>query len=211
MWVMLGGALINVAIASAIGAIGAGWTTAWSTWRCRGRSASSSSPAVCIIGPVLYTLVNRKVESLYVASGTTAALLWITLLFIVAKLPGVHTGVQQATTNWWYGHNVLGLWFTPVSVGAIYYFLPKIIGRPVRSYNLSILGFWTLAFFYGQVGGHHLVGGPVPGWLITLSIVQSMMMIIPVAAFSINMAGTMRGRMHLARYSPTLRFMMFGG
>jgi cytochrome c oxidase cbb3-type subunit 1 len=65
-----------------------------------------------------------------------AALLWITLLFIVAKLPGVHTGVQQATTNWWYSHNVLGLWFTPVSVGAIY-FLPKIIGRPVRSYNLS--------------------------------------------------------------------------
>ena len=57
----------------------------------------------------------------------------MTLLFVVAKLPGVHTGVQQATTNWWYGHNVLGLWFTPVSVGAIYYFLPKIIGRPVRS------------------------------------------------------------------------------
>ena len=57
---------------------------------------------------------------------------------------------------------MLGLWFTPVSVGAIYYFLPKIIGRPVRSYNLSILGFWTLAFFYGQVGGHHLISGPVP-------------------------------------------------
>jgi cytochrome c oxidase cbb3-type subunit 1 len=106
---------------------------------------------------------------------------------------------------------VLGLWFTPVSVGAIYYFLPKIIGRPVRSYNLSILGFWTLAFFYGQVGGHHLIGGPVPGWLTTLSTVQSLMMVIPVIAFSINMAGTMKGRMHLARYSPTLRFMMFGG
>ena len=161
---------------------------------------------------MLYTLVNHKVESLYVSVWYhVAALLWITLLFLVAKLPGVHFGVQQATTNWWYGHNVLGLWFTPVSVGAIYYFLPKIIARPVRSYNLSILGFWTLAFFYGQVGGHHLVGGPVPGWLVTLSIVQSMMMIIPVIAFSINMAGTMWGRMHLARYSPTLRFMMFGG
>jgi cytochrome c oxidase cbb3-type subunit 1 len=61
------------------------------------------------------------------------------------------------------------------------------------------------------VGGHHLIGGPIPGWLSTLSIVQSMMMIIPVAAFTINMAGTMWGRMHLARYSPTLRFMMFGG
>ena len=96
-------------------------------------------------------------------------------------------------------------------MGAIYYFLPKIIGRPIRSYNLSLLGFWTLAFFYGQVGGHHLIGGPVPGWLITLSIVQSVMMIVPVVAFGINMGLTMKGRMHLARYSPTLRFMMFGG
>ena len=56
-----------------------------------------------------------------------------------------------------------------------------------------------------------LIGGPIPGWLTTLSIVQSMMMIIPVVAFTINMAGTMWGRMHLALHSPTLRFMMFGG
>ncbi len=212
-WVMLGGALINTGIASAIGAIGSGWTDGMEyleiPWQI---GIFIVAGFVCVIGPVLYTLVNRKVESLYVSVWyMVAALLWIALLFIVAKLPGVHTGVQQATTNWWYGHNVLGLWFTPVSVGAIYYFLPKIIGRPVRSYNLSILGFWTLAFFYGQVGGHHLIGGPIPGWLTTLSIVQSMMMVIPVVAFTINMAGTMWGRMHLALYSPTLRFMMFGG
>ncbi len=213
MWVMLGGALINVAVASGIGAIGAGWTDGMEylemPWQI---GLFIVAGMVCIIGPVLYTLVNRKVESLYVTVWYhVAALLWITILFLVAKLPGVHYGVQQATMNWWYGHNVLGLWFTPVAVGAIYYFLPKIIARPVRSYNLSILGFWTLAFFYAQVGGHHLVGGPVPGWLVTLSIVQSMMMIIPVAAFSINMAGTMWGRTRLALYSPTLRFMMFGG
>ena len=213
MWVMLGGALINTGIASAIGAIGAGWTDGMEyleiPWQI---GIFIAAGFLCIIGPVLYTLVNRKVESLYVSVWyMVAALLWITVLFVVGKLPGVHTGVQQATMNWWYGHNVLGLWFTPISVGAIYYFLPKIIGRPVRSYNLSILGFWTLAFFYGQVGGHHLIGGPIPGWLTTLSIVQSMMMIIPVVAFTINMAGTMRGRMHLALHSPTLRFMMFGG
>ena len=213
MWVMLGGALINAGIASAIGAIGAGWTDGMEyleiPWQI---GIFIAAGFLCIIGPVLYTLVNRKVESLYVSVWyMVAALLWITVLFVVGKLPGVHTGVQQATMNWWYGHNVLGLWFTPISVGAIYYFLPKIIGRPVRSYNLSILGFWTLAFFYGQVGGHHLIGGPIPGWLTTLSIVQSMMMIIPVVAFTINMAGTMRGRMHLALHSPTLRFMMFGG
>ena len=213
MWIMMGGALVNIAIASGIGAIGVGWTDGLEylemPWQI---GIFFAAGMVCIIGPVMYTLVNRKVESLYVTTWYhTAGLLWITLLFIVGKMPGVHFGVQQAAMNWWYGHNVLGLWFTPVAVGAIYYFLPKIIARPIRSYNLSILGFWTLAFFYAQVGGHHLVGGPVPGWLITLSIVQSMMMIIPVLAFSINMALTMKGRMRLGRYSPTLRFMMFGG
>ena len=212
MWVMVGGALLNTGIASGIGAIGAGWTDGMEyleiPWQI---GIFIAAGFICIVGPVLFTLVNRKVESLYVSVWyMVAALLWITLLFVVAKLPGVHTGVQQATTNWWYGHNVLGLWFTPISVGSIYYFLPKIIGRPVRSYNLSILGFWTLAFFYGQVGGHHLIGGPIPGWLTTLSIVQSMMMIVPVLAFAINMVCTIRGRVHLTQYSPTLRFMVFG-
>lgn len=212
-WTMLGGAFINTGIAAGIGAVSSGWTDGMEYLEMPWQIAIFVLVGfVLVVLPVLYTLVNRKVEHLYVTVWyTVAGLLWISLLFLVAKLPGVHTGVQQATTNWWYGHNVLGLWFTPVSVGAIYYFLPKIIGRPVRSYNLSILGFWTLAFFYGQVGGHHLIGGPVPGWLTTLSTVQSLMMVIPVIAFSINMAGTMKGRMHLARFSPTLRFMMFGG
>lgn len=213
IWAMVGGALINTGIAGGIGAIAAGWSDGMEYLEIPWQIAIFMLVGFALVSlPVLFTLVNRKVEHLYVSVWyMTAALLWIALLFLVGKLPGVHTGVQQATTNWWYGHNVLGLWFTPVSVGAIYYFLPKIIGRPIRSYNLSILGFWTLAFFYGQVGGHHLIGGPVPGWLITLSIVQSIMMVIPVVAFGINMGSTMWGRMHLARNSPTLRFMMFGG
>lgn len=213
LWIMLGGTFINAGITAGIGAIAAGWSDGMEfleiPWQI---DIFIFAGFALVILPVLYTLVNRKAEHLYVSVWYfVAALLWIAVLFLVANLPGVHTGVQQATMNWWYGHNALGLWFTPVSVGAIYYFLPKIIGRPVVSYNLSLLGFWTLAFFYGQVGGHHLIGGPVPGWLTTLSIVQSVMMVIPVIAFSINQGGTLWGRMHLARYSPTLRFMMFGG
>ncbi|MCE9657372.1 MAG: cbb3-type cytochrome c oxidase subunit I [Burkholderiales bacterium] len=213
IWAMLGGALINTGIAGGIGAIATGWSDGMEYLEIPWQIAIFMFVGFAlVILPALFTLVNRKVEHLYVSVWyIVAAMLWIALLFLIGKLPGVHTGVQQATTNWWYGHNVLGLWFTPVSVGAIYYFLPKIIGTPVRSYNLSLLGFWTLAFFYGQVGGHHLIGGPVPGWLVTLSIVQSMMMVIPVVAFSINMGTTLRGKMHLGRYSPTLRFMMFGG
>jgi cytochrome c oxidase cbb3-type subunit 1 len=213
IWIMLGGTFLNAGVAAGIGAVASGWSDGMEfleiPWQI---DIFIFAGFALTILPALYTVVNRKVETLYVSVWyCVAALLWIAVLFGVANLPGVHTGVQQATTNWWYGHNALGLWFTPVSVGAIYYFLPKIIGRPIVSYNLSLLGFWTLAFFYGQVGGHHLIGGPVPGWLTTLSIVQSTMMVIPVIAFSINQGGTLKGRMHLARYSPTLRFMMFGG
>lgn len=212
-WILLGAAVLNAGIASGFGALATGWSDGMEyleiPWQI---DLLILAGLVLIVLPLLCTLARRRVEHLYVSVWYfVASLLWLCLLFLVANLPGVHTGVQQATMNWWFGHNVLGLWFTPVSVGAIYYFLPKIIGQPVRSYNLSLLGFWTLAFFYGQVGGHHLIGGPVPGWLTTLSIVQSVMMVIPVVAFTINQASTLQGRMHLARYSPTLRFMMFGG
>ncbi|SDD97935.1 cytochrome c oxidase cbb3-type subunit 1 [Cupriavidus sp. YR651] len=213
VWAMLGGTFLNAGVAAGVGAIALGWSDGMEfleiPWQI---DIFIFAGLALVILAALFTLVNRRVEHLYVSTWyMVAALLWIAVLFGVANLPGVHTGVQQATTNWWYGHNALGLWFTPVSVGAIYYFLPKIIGRPVVSYNLSLLGFWTLAFFYGQVGGHHLIGGPIPGWLTTLSIVQSIMMIIPVIAFAINMKRTLKGKMHLAIYSPTLRFMMFGG
>ncbi len=162
--------------------------------------------------PLVFTLQNRRVKHLYVSVWYMgAALFWFPTLYLIAKIPGVHFGVEQATMNWWFGHNVLGLFYTPMALATVYYFLPKIIGRPIQSYNLSLLGFWALAFFYGQVGGHHLVGGPVPGWLITLSIVQSMMMIVPVLAFSVNQHLTMRGHFKTMIYSPTLRFIVLGG
>jgi cytochrome c oxidase cbb3-type subunit 1 len=153
------------------------------------------------------TIRQRTVKHLYVSVWYLGlALLAFPLLFIVATVPGVHFGVQQAAMNWWYGHNVLGYFFTPLALASIYYFLPKVIGRPVQSYNLSLLGFWALAFFYGQVGGHHLIGGPVPGWIITLSIVQSVMMLVPVIAFSTNVFLTMQGNWRSTLYSPPLRF-----
>ena len=162
--------------------------------------------------PLVFTLVNRRVEHLYVSVWYMAcALFWLPVLFVVAKWPGLHQGVQQAAMNWWFGHNVLGLFYTPLALASVYYFLPKVIGRPIQSYNLSLLGFWGLAFFYGQVGGHHLIGGPVPQWMVTLSIVQSMMMIIPVAAFTVNQYQTLQGRLAALRYSPTLRFIGVGG
>lgn len=161
--------------------------------------------------PLVKMLPRAKVDHLYVSVWYMgAALFWFPILYLVAKFPGLHTGIEHATMNWWYGHNVLGYFFTPMALATVYYLVPKIIGRPIQSYDLSLLGFWTLAFFYGQVGAHHIIGGPIPEWLVTLSIVQSVMMVIPVLAFSINQHQTMKGHFRALLHSPTLRFVLLG-
>ncbi len=119
-------------------------------------------------------------------------------------------GVTLGAVNWWFGHNVLGLWITPIGLAAAYYFIPKVIGRPVHSYYLSAIGFWSLALFYSWNGMHHLVGGPFPAWLISASIVASMMMVIPVLTTAINHHMTMKDHFSMLEVSPTLRFVVFG-
>ncbi len=142
-----------------------------------------------------------------------AAVFWFPWLYTVAVMMifwSPATGVVQPIVNWWFNHNFLGLWLTPVAVGTAYYIIPKVIGRPIHSYYLSITGFWALALFYSWAGMHHLIGGPVPAWLVTASVVGSMMMFIPVIAVAINHHMTMLGHFHRAKYSPALRFTVFG-
>ena len=160
--------------------------------------------------PVLFTLVHRKVDHLYVSVWYIgAAFVWFPFLFAIANYPG-YSGVQHAIVNWWYAHNVLGLWLTPFGLAAAYYFIPKVIGKPIHSYQLSLLGFWALALFYSQVGLHHLIGGPVPTWLVSLSVVSSVMMVIPVIAVAVNHHKTMWGHFRAMKYSPTLLFIVSG-
>ncbi|MEO0460760.1 MAG: cbb3-type cytochrome c oxidase subunit I [Myxococcota bacterium] len=161
--------------------------------------------------PLLATVRHRTVRHLYVSTWyIAAALIWFPILFLVSNLPRAHSGVEQALVNWWYAHNVLGLWFTPLALAAAYYLIPKIVGRPIYSYQLSLLGFWALALFYSQVGVHHLIGGPVPTWVVTLSIVTSVAMVVPVIAVAINHHMTLLGRFKALLYSPSLRFVVAG-
>lgn len=165
----------------------------------------------CFAIPLLYTTAARRVNHIYVTGWYyMAALFWFPALFILANLPGVHSGAQQATANWWFAHNVLGLWLTPLGLGAAYYFIPKIIGKPVYSYRLSLLGFWALALFYSQVGMHHLIGGPVPTWVVSLSVVQSVMMVISVIAVAINQHTLSLGNLWAWKESLPLRFVALG-
>jgi len=162
----------------------------------------------------VHMFVRRREGHVYVSQWyLLAALFWFPWLFGTACIL-IHTvnlgGVSLGAVNWWYGHNVLGLWFTPIGLASAYYFIPKVIGRPVHSYYLSALGFWSLGLFYSWNGMHHLIGGPFPAWLITASIVASFMMIIPVLTVAINHHMTTKGSFHLLKYSPTLRFTVVG-
>lgn len=161
--------------------------------------------------PVIDTAINRKSQHIYVSGWYfLAALVWFPILFLVSNIPGLHLGTQQATVNWWFAHNVLGLWLTPLGVGAAYYLIPKIIGKPIYSYSVSLLGFWGLALFYAQVGIHHLIGGPIPTWVVTLSIIHSVMMFIPVIAVAINQHTTVIQNFWAFKKSMALRFVATG-
>jgi cytochrome c oxidase cbb3-type subunit 1 len=167
-----------------------------------------------VMASSLIMFSGRRVDHIYVSQWYLfGAVLWFPFLYVLANAlihGGLATGVVQAATNWWFAHNVLGLWFTPIGLAAVYYLLPKVIGRPIHSYYLSILGFWTLALFYNWAGTHHLIGGPLPAWLITVGIVGSLMMVIPVTTVAINHHLTTTGHFDRLRVSPTLRFIVFG-
>ncbi|AWM40846.1 hypothetical protein GobsT_06000 [Gemmata obscuriglobus] len=211
----LAGALWNVGVCIAVFGVllGAGQSVEWLD------APPAAAPffvtGLGIVSAWVVAVFRRRREAhVYVTQWYIfGAVFWFPWLYLVAQfvifwMPV--TGVVQPIVNWWFGHNVLGLWFTPIAVGTAYYLIPKIIGRPVHSYYLSIIGFWSLALFYAWAGMHHLIGGPIPAWLATASTVGSMMMIIPVLAVAINHHMTMLGHFHRLRYSPALRFTVFG-
>ncbi len=159
---------------------------------------------------VLVTVARRRTKHFYVSVWyILASMIWFPIIFVTGNLP-IFAGVNQAAVNWWYAHNALGLWITPLGLACAYYFIPKVLGHPIHSYSLSLVGFWTLAFFYSLNGHHHLIGGPFPQWVITTSITASVMMAIPVAATAVNFHYTMIGRFAALRWSPTLRFVVIG-
>lgn len=205
----------NLGLTLGIGGILAGDSTAIEWLEIPGYAAPIlfvSYALIAVWGVITFRLRTEK--HLYVSQWyLLAALLWFPWLYATAQIMLLLEpvrGTVQAAINWWFAHNVLGLWFTPIGLGAIYYFIPKVIGRPIHSYYLSILGFWSLALFYNWNGLHHLIGGPLPAWMITVSIVASVMMLIPVITVAINHHFTMLGHFGKLRHSPTLRFVVFG-
>ena len=141
------------------------------------------------------------------------AFLWFPWLYGATQIMLFVTpvqGVMQAAVTWWFANNLMFLWFGAMGLGTAYYMIPKVIGRPVYSYHLAAIGFWTYALFASWTGMQRLVDGPFPAWMITASIAATILTIIPVATVGLNHHMTMRGYFQLMRYSPTLRFTVFG-
>jgi cbb3-type cytochrome c oxidase subunit I len=165
---------------------------------------------------VLMTIHHRVEPKLYVSLWyIIGTVIWFPILYFIGNVmwhypTGALTGIDDTIFNWFYGHNVLGLWFTTGLLAVIYYVVPKETRTPLYSHVLSLIAFWGIAFFYTGVGGHHLLWAPIPFWLKTIAVAESIGMILPVVAFMMNIFLTMRGNWNRFVTSIPLRFVVVG-
>jgi cbb3-type cytochrome c oxidase subunit I len=165
---------------------------------------------------ILMTIHHRVEPKLYVSLWyITGTVIWFPLLYFIGNVmwrppTGALTGIDDAIFNWFYGHNVLGLWFTTGLLAVIYFIVPRETNTPLYSHVLSLIAFWGIAFFYTGVGGHHLLWAPIPYWLKTIAVADSIGMILPVVAFMMNIFLTMRGNWNRFMTSIPLRFVITG-
>jgi cytochrome c oxidase cbb3-type subunit I/II len=166
------------------------------------------------------TIIKRRERHMYVAiwfyiaTFVTVAVLHIVNSFQLPisafKSYYLYAGVQDALVQWWYGHNAVAFFLTTPYLGMMYYFLPKMAQRPVYSYKLSILHFWSLIFIYIWAGPHHLLYSSLPGWAQSLGVAFSIMLIAPSWGGMINGLLTLRGAWDKVREDTTLKFMVVG-
>jgi cytochrome c oxidase cbb3-type subunit 1 len=157
---------------------------------------------------IFATIAKRKHDQMYVSLWyLMGTIFWTAILWIVANLP-VYSGVNDANVNWWFGHNAVGLIFTPMGLSMAYYFIPKSTNNPLYSHKLSIIGFWTIAFLYIWNGAHHILFGPIPTRLQTVAILFSISLLIPVWTAVTNFYGTLRGKWTQGNY--VVKFLLAG-
>ncbi len=164
-----------------------------------------------------WTLARRREPSLYVAIWFyIATIITVAMLYIVNHLSiptswthsyPIFGGVQDALVQWWYGHNAVAFFLTTPILGIMYYFIPKAAERPVYSYRLSVVHFWSLVFVYIWAGPHHLLNTALPGWLQTLGMTFSVMLWAPSWGGMLNGLLTLRGAWDKVRTDPVLKFL----
>lgn len=161
----------------------------------------------------IVSFLHRRSRNIYVSQCYfLGALFWFPWLYIVAQMMLFGwpiRGTLQPVINWWYVQGVIGMWFTPIAVGAAYYVIPKMLGKTILHYNFAIFAFWVWAFFSSWAGMSHLAGSPVPAWIATSGIVASVLLIVPIVIISVNLHGISFSNLERIRKNPSLRFIVF--
>jgi len=145
--------------------------------------------AVLIAGYVAYrTVAARTLPEVYVSNWyILGAFCYLPILYVTSYLPFYQTGLGNTVVQGYYMHNAMGMWFTQLALGVSYYAIPRLLGRPIYSYALGVLGFWTNLLFYPLIGAHHFIFSPVPWWLQSVAILFSVGMMVPVWAGTGNL------------------------
>jgi cytochrome c oxidase cbb3-type subunit I/II len=169
---------------------------------------------------LIMTTLKRRVKHIYVAIWFyIATFVTVAVLHIVNSLAvpvsflksyPIYAGVQDALVQWWYGHNAVAFFLTTPFLGLMYYFVPKAANRPVYSYRLSIIHFWSLIFLYIWAGPHHLLYSALPDWAQALGVVFSVMLIAPSWGGMVNGLLTLRGAWDKVRQDPVLKMFVVG-
>ncbi|MGA2001909.1 MAG: cbb3-type cytochrome c oxidase subunit I [Terriglobales bacterium] len=167
---------------------------------------------VCFGINIFATVATRKYEQMYVSLWyIMGTILWTAFVYLTGNFAVfTTTGTNQANLSWMYTHNAVGLIFTPIGLSLAYYFIPRAANTPLYNHRLSMIGFWSLAFVYVWTGAHHMLHGPISQWLQTISIVFSVMLLIPVWAVVYNLLATMKGQWYQLRENVSLKFLMSG-
>ena len=157
------------------------------------------------------TVAHRGTSAIYISNWyILAGFTWTATLLTIAYLPWYQHGLSETVIQGYFMHNAVGMWFTPMVLGITYYALPKLLNKPVYSYALGVLAFWTQLLFYPMLGAHHFVFSPIPWSLQTVAIVASVGMVVPVVAGTANFLLTIRGDWSSMRDSFALPFIFVG-
>lgn len=157
------------------------------------------------------TVAKRKISEIYISNWfILASLIWTIVLVIIGYFPTFQDGLGETIIQGYYMHQGVGMWFMSFTLGLIYYYLPAALNKPIYSYSLGVLAFWTQMVFYTLIGTHHFVFSPLPWWLQTVAIVFSAGMLIPVIAGTTNFLMTMKGSWSYISKSYVLPFFLVG-
>ncbi len=210
-WLFVAAKFWNLGVTLGVGGIIAGYSTSFDLLEMPRFVVLLLLVAYALIGVWAVTTFSiRNTENVYASQWYLfGAAFWFPWLYSIAQImlfKAPVRGVLQPIVDAWYVSGLYSLWFVPVALAAIYYFLPKLLGKPISNYYLAPLGFWWLVAASALTGGARLIGAPVPVWIPTLGIVANMLLVLPLVVLALNFLGTLKGSFGAVGRSLSLRF-----